>query len=454
MKNVYKIIKIIILLIFVNMFSSVISAELLLPDGLTIKKKFFPGIGKSIGKVRFLQGQVYIVHDKKNQGFKALYNIPLYAKDTIFVLEMSRVNIAFEDGSILTLSSNTKITLSRIEYIPAIKHRVSYLNMDIGKGRFRVTDYKNFKNSSFKVKTPNAIIGVWGSDFIIRATLTKTRVQTLKNTKLSLLSLAALEEEPAFLDEFELAVVEQGMLPSEVEQLAPFEADSISKEFIMEDNDYMIDDSKINENPDNLNKTSNSSENDSDLIDKNQKDGSNNENVDKNRDVDSNMITNQSDQSDQSDKGSEQKQAEDDEIKSDQVSDNESETGTDNEQDKETENLSQDDQVDQQTDNESEDQLINDETNEQKSDEYIDTVSDNKDETVSDYVQDEQIELDSQLPYDPVDQINDEQVNRTILPENEIINENVDNVIDIQQEVSEEKKEKISKMPWFPGLPE
>jgi len=443
MKKVYKIINIIILLIFFSMFSSVVSAELLLPDGLTIKKNFFPGIGKTVGKVRFVQGQVYIVHDKMNQGFRALYNIYLYAKDTIFVLEMSRVNIAFEDGSILTLSSNTKITLSRIEYIPAKKHRVSYLNMDIGKGRFRVADYKNYKNSSFKVKTSNAIIGVCGSDFIIKATLTKTRVQTLKDTKLSLLSIAAIEEEPTLLDEFEWAVVEQGMLPSEVEPLAPVEVDSVSKEFDLGDNDYMIDDSKINENTDSFNKKSNESEDDSELIDTNQKESSDNEKENQDREADSNLITNQSDQ------GSDQKESEDDELKSDQVSDNESDTKTetDNEQDKETEeDLSKDEQdqdVDQQTDN-----------NEQILDTNIDTVSDNKDEIVIDNVLDEQIELDSQLPSDPTDQTNEEQINTTILPENEIINENVDNAADIQQEIIEEQKEKISKMPWFPELPE
>ena len=425
------------------MYSSITCAELLLPDGFTLQKKFSPGIGKPVGKVRFVQGKVYIVHDKMNEGFLTSYNIPLYTKDTIFVMEMSRINLVFNDGSLLTLGSNTKLTLSRIDYIPSKKQRVSYLNMSIGKGRFRVQDYKKYKNSSFRVKTPTAIVGVMGSDFIIRASLTKTSVQTLKHTKLTLLSLAALTKKPALLDEFEWAIVEIGMLPSEVKPLPLEEIESIQKEFSLEDNDYTIDDIKNNENTDKTGETYFESEKDSDSIIKDKQTTSNYENEDQESNNSNTINVNDNNVfKSLNDQEADQNQLNSVEKKLDQASDNESAKEL---------SLDQNQGLAQKPYRDSENQLIaGEQTDEKSTAKYMNSLNVDPEYLK---VANEKIEVDLLFLSTPLEQISEEKTDIALLPDVNIIDESSDNLADIQLEISEEQKEKSSKMPWFPGLP-
>jgi len=455
MKQLYKIINIIILCVCLNMFSSISAAELLLPDGLTIQKNFSPGIGKPVGKVRFVQGKVYIVHDKKNEGYLTSSNIPLYTKDTIFVMEMSRINLVFNDGSILTLGSNTRLTLSKIDYIPSKKQRVSYLNMGIGKGRFRVQEYKKYKNSSFRVKTPTAIVGVRGSDFIIRATLTKTSVETLKHTKLTLLSLAALTKKPVLLDEYEWAFVEIGILPSEVKSLTLEEIESILKEFSLEDNEYTVDDVRINENTVKSGETYDESQDDSDSIIKDQPDMINNEIENQessdnptNQIIDNNLLTGPNEQA------SDQDQSTND---ANQTSDSESEKEL---------SLDQNQGLAQGSYSESFNQLLVGEKIDQQSDKNTYSASEDTYATKTakfmdslnlspDYlnVANEKIDADLLFLSNPLEQIPEEQTDIALFSDENIIDENSNNLADIQLEISEEQKETSSKMPWFPGQP-
>jgi hypothetical protein len=226
--------------LFILFFAVSIHAASILPDGLQIQRDFFPGKGKSIGNVQIVQGTAYMMHDKILKGYRATENMPVYAKDTLFVMEQSRICIFLNDKSSLTFGSKTKMTFSRMEYVPASQYRAGYSILHQGTGRFRVKDYKHFKQSSFSVKTPTALVGVRGSDFIIRATLKATRVETMKKTRLSLLSLADPDELPVLMDEFEWALIEKDALPSAVESLSPDEIDSIQQEFDMDVHDDTV----------------------------------------------------------------------------------------------------------------------------------------------------------------------------------------------------------------------
>ena len=216
----------------------------LMPDNIIIEQQFIPGKGPPIGHVQFLQGISYVIHDQVLKAYIAKQNLPLYVNDTLIVMDKSRINLIFNDQSSITLGSHTKFSINRMVFNPDQKYRVAYSNLQIGKGRFRVKDYKDYQHASYRIKTPTAIVGVRGSDFIIRATLTQTRVDTLKHTKLSLISLAAPEEIPLLMDEFEWVIIEQdAQLPSTVETLLPEDADSLIREF-----SFDTESTELNEN--------------------------------------------------------------------------------------------------------------------------------------------------------------------------------------------------------------
>ncbi len=210
-----------------------IHAASLLPDVSAIKDEFSPGLGQAVGKVALVQGDVVIVHRNMEENYRAKDGLPLFEEDTVLTGEKSRIRLEMNDSSVLTLSSGTKLVISRSIYNPEEGNRSSFLNFVTGKARFLVKKMLNFKWSEFKVKTKTAIVGVRGSDFIIAATETRTEVTALENTELEVISLIGPDEEPAKAAEFEKIIVDAGMLPSQAEQLFTEEIERMRQEFIM-----------------------------------------------------------------------------------------------------------------------------------------------------------------------------------------------------------------------------
>jgi hypothetical protein len=80
--------------------------------------------------------------------------------------------------------------------------------MSTGKARFWVKKLTDFQRSVFKVKTPTAVCGVRGSDFVAIVTADRTELTALEKTFLEVLSLASPEGEPLTITDFERAIVE------------------------------------------------------------------------------------------------------------------------------------------------------------------------------------------------------------------------------------------------------
>ena len=225
---------IIILLSAGNAFCS----EAMLPDGLIIEDTFKPGYGSPVGKVRLVQGNVVIMHADILIGYQAKKDLPLYQGDIIVTNKKARIRFSLNDGSVLTLASETKLIINQSIYDPEKKSRFSFLKMSLGKARFWVTKLVDYKRSAFKVKTPTAVVGIRGSDFIIKATAVLTEVTAFEDTQLSIVSLVAPEVEPALLEDFERIMIEEGALPSEVEKVFPEEIEQLKKDFPLDGDEY------------------------------------------------------------------------------------------------------------------------------------------------------------------------------------------------------------------------
>jgi len=93
------------------------------------------------------------------------------------------------------------------------------------------------------VRTPTAIVGVRGSDFIIRARKLLTEVLTFQETVLEVVNLFVPDVMPVLLSDFERVVVEAEMLTSVVTPITAEEAEAVKQEFIFDENQDTTDES-------------------------------------------------------------------------------------------------------------------------------------------------------------------------------------------------------------------
>ncbi len=186
---------------------------------------------KPAGKVLSVQGRVRIIQKDMARDYWAKKDAPLYEGDSVITEEKGQIEFKLNDGSIMTIGSGTKLVLNRSGYDPKGKSRSSFLEMSLGKARFWVKKLFNLRNSEFKVETPTAVMGVRGSDFIIKATPKLTEVTALKDTLLEVVSSAFPEVKPVVVTDFERITVAKGALPTEVEMVPPEEIEGMKKEF-------------------------------------------------------------------------------------------------------------------------------------------------------------------------------------------------------------------------------
>jgi len=209
-----------------------VGAATVLPEGLIMEDTFRPGRGRPVGKVQQVQGDVVIMHGNVLKGYKAARGTRLYKDDTVMTLESGRVRFKLNDGSILSLASETKLKLTKSVYDKKKKRRSSFLQMALGKARFFVVKVLDFKRSEFKVKTPTAVCGVRGSDFILEATGAETIATALVDTELEFQSLEFIEETPTILKDFETSSVKLGQRASKPAKLPEEKINRMKKVFI------------------------------------------------------------------------------------------------------------------------------------------------------------------------------------------------------------------------------
>ncbi|MFC1820225.1 hypothetical protein ACFLZG_03955 [Thermodesulfobacteriota bacterium] len=101
--------------------------------------------------------------------------------------------------------------------------------MALGKARFLVKKLRDYRRSEFKVKTPTAVVGVRGSDFVVIATLTDTEVTSLEDTKLEVVN-TEIPEEPKYMEDFQRTLITTGEVPTIPETITPAEAEQTIQE--------------------------------------------------------------------------------------------------------------------------------------------------------------------------------------------------------------------------------
>lgn len=191
---------------------------------------FKTGKRSPIGHISTVLGDAVIHHDGEKLGYWVRKGYPLYLRDRITTKDNGRLWIKFNDGSVITFEPDTEMVLTEASYSKKKKSRKSFINFIFGKARFVVKKYRRYKISSFFVKTPTVVMGVRGSDFIVKATPEFTNVVILENTRLEVVSVETPDMEPILLTSFERVDVKKGIPPSKVEKISRQDAAQYTKE--------------------------------------------------------------------------------------------------------------------------------------------------------------------------------------------------------------------------------
>ena len=120
-----------------------------------------------IAVVQNVKGDV--IAKNASQTFHLKTGDSLDEKMVILTKDKSSVVIVFNDSSILTLSSNTILSLEKYLFKPTEKKYDFRLFLKRGKAAFRSGKIGKLSPESFEFKTPDGVVGIRGTYFLVSA---------------------------------------------------------------------------------------------------------------------------------------------------------------------------------------------------------------------------------------------------------------------------------------------
>jgi hypothetical protein len=162
----------------------------------------------ALGKVSQLRGSADVERGGPPARALALGD-PLFEQDVVRTLSGSLLEIQLRDGSRLTLDENTRLALRQY----AAEARPAGM-IELFRGRLRawVGEVFSSREESFRVRTPTAIVGVQGTDFLVAVQSLVTWVEVVKGL------VSVVSSDPAvggriLLQPGQFATVRKGQAP-------------------------------------------------------------------------------------------------------------------------------------------------------------------------------------------------------------------------------------------------
>lgn len=118
------------------------------------------------GVLRVVKGDVQIKSAKSGQTVKARLGEQVFPKDVVITGKDARAKIVMVDNNEINISPDSQIEIQHYEFDPAQGKKDVLLNVIYGKVRSKVEQKYDGKTSKFQVKTPSAVAGVRGTDFL------------------------------------------------------------------------------------------------------------------------------------------------------------------------------------------------------------------------------------------------------------------------------------------------
>ncbi len=118
------------------------------------------------GVLRVVKGDVQ-VKNAKGETAKARIGGKVFPKDTVITGKDARAKIVMVDNNEINVSPESQIEIQSYEFDPNGGKKDVLLNVIYGKVRSKVEQKYDGKTSKFQIKTPSAVAGVRGTDFMM-----------------------------------------------------------------------------------------------------------------------------------------------------------------------------------------------------------------------------------------------------------------------------------------------
>jgi len=177
-----------------------------------------PAAAAEVGTVAATEGSADIGRD--GQWTAATVGAPILEKDELRTGQPGHLKVVFQDDSVLTLSDDSHLTVDRQVFNPKEEETESLFGLIQGKVHALVSGYYGRPGARFEIKTPTAVGGVRGTEFLMSydpgADLTKVIGIT---GVVSVHSTVDPTGPGVLITASEVTTVPGGELPSEPEQL-------------------------------------------------------------------------------------------------------------------------------------------------------------------------------------------------------------------------------------------
>lgn len=132
------------------------------------------------GTMMVVKGDVKVTSSKTGKTDPAKVGTKVYSGDTIASGAESRAKIVMSDKNVINISPESKITIAKYENDPKSDKRNVELKVDYGKVRASVEQKYDGEKNKFNIRTPTAVAGVRGTDFMMafNSTTQQTRIVT------------------------------------------------------------------------------------------------------------------------------------------------------------------------------------------------------------------------------------------------------------------------------------
>ena len=118
-----------------------------------------------VGQIKVVKGQVSV--DRKGQSLVGAVGLLLEASDVLKTGADGSVGITMRDNSLLSAGPNSILTLERFEFEPTTSQ--GRFDARLQRGSLAVVSGRMAKQSSeaMTVRTPSAVLGVRGTEFVV-----------------------------------------------------------------------------------------------------------------------------------------------------------------------------------------------------------------------------------------------------------------------------------------------
>jgi hypothetical protein len=125
-----------------------------------------PAWASDVGQVKTAKGAVHVERDGKR--LPASVGMPIRQADTLVTGTDGAVGVTFSDNSLLSTGPNSVLVVDRYDFNSTT--HAGHFDASLKKGTLAVVSGKMVKQSpdAMKVRTPAAIMGVRGTEFVVQ----------------------------------------------------------------------------------------------------------------------------------------------------------------------------------------------------------------------------------------------------------------------------------------------